>query len=93
MAIEKEQFRLFYYEWNKAEYVGVGYENPHLIAWHTGEKYQVKINDEFGLQAQARDWCIENCAGPVSYLNCGKYGSSWFFYNEDDAMAFKLKWT
>lgn len=87
MSIEEKDFHVF----------EPGY-NDHFIArkglkWITGIKYRVTLPTSFEEHAQFRRWCLENCTGPVCYVeeHYARHPEVYFF-NPEDATAAKLRW-
>ncbi len=66
------------------------------IKWITGIKYSFEVPKEFQEHAQLKRWCEENCNDKVVYEENKTYHSvldEIYFYDEEDAAAFKLRWT
>ena len=67
------------------------------IKWLTGLKHLVEFDGRaFKEHAQLRDWCLENCTGKVVFIEnmirFNEIAIVAYFYNESDAVGFKLKW-
>ena len=88
----KVEFKIFT---DLEELVNTGYARPQVeIKWFTGEEHGFDLPDNFKNHAQLKLWCESNCTGPIAFLECMNWNSKdmiYFFY-EEDAMAFKLKW-
>ena len=69
-------------------------DDEDTIKWLTGCQFYFTIEENFRQHAQLKRWCEENCADVVAFLNKAKfrYHESIFFFNEEDAMAYKLRW-
>jgi len=63
-----------------------------LIRWYTGTEYTIELPPDFEQQAQVRIWCLANCRGPVAYRLGWHRPDSLYFFFEEDAVAFKLRW-
>lgn len=66
------------------------------VKWITGTKYSFEIPEGFQEHAQLKRWCEENCNDKVVYEENKIYHSMLddiYFYNEEDAAAYKLRWT
>jgi len=75
-----------------------GYINPAPILWVTGKKHAFDMPREFEEHAQIKRWCKQNCKDAVAYeirrgYQMGIYlTDKIYFFSEEDAVAFKLRW-
>ena len=68
-------------------------EDYKKIKWLTGTEFTFTIDGGFKQHAQLKVWCEENCEKVVAFLCMGGGADEYiFFFSEEDAMAFKLKW-
>jgi len=78
---------------NKKDYI-----NPAPILWVTGKKHAFDMPREFEEHAQVKRWCKQNCKDAVAYeirkgYQMGIYlTDKIYFFSEEDAVAFKLRW-
>ena len=76
------------------------------VIWSTGTQYHIDISTKFEEKHIMKLWCEQNCQYPVVFFNdynhlrhmCDgfdddKSQARMFFFDEKDAMAFKLRWT
>jgi len=90
MAIELEDFKI--YELSRED------QRPiNEIKWFTGLKNKIELpSADFEEYAQFRDWCLENCDNKIVFVQEVDYHFNTiiivYFYDEEDAMACKLKW-
>ena len=61
------------------------------IKWLTGTEFTFAMPKNFKQHAQLKAWCEENCEHLVAFLGNG-LGEHIYFFSEEDAMAFKLRW-
>ena len=61
------------------------------VKWLTGTEFHFTMEDNFKQHAQLKRWCEENCEDMVAFLQ-GNYYERIYFYSEEDAMGYKLKW-
>ena len=75
------------------------------VVWTTGTKCYIDLPDNFKDKHIMKLWCEQNCQSPVVYFNDrfsnryviqnfdpAKSSARIFFFSEEDAMAFKLRW-
>ena len=73
-------------------------EHSNDVKWLTGFEYCVEIPATFSKHAQIKRWCEDNCQDVVCFYTI-KYPSSSrvdqriYFFLEEDAVAYKLKWS
>lgn len=79
-------------------------DNSDKITWTTGRKHYVDIPKDFKDKHIMKLWCEQNCQYPVVYfINYSelKWKNGFdadnsiarvYFFSEEDAMAFKLRW-
>ena len=76
------------------------------VIWSTGEEHYIDIPTKFTEKHTMKLWCEQNCQYPVVFFIDGphleymcddfdekKNQARMFFFDEEDAMAFKLRWT
>lgn len=97
----KSDFKIFTEDRNK---IGITasfdealvYNDRQFIDWYTGTANMIIMdNNSSNQKAQIRLWCLANCQGPVAYHEMGNYWSGQskiYFFFQEDAMAFKLRW-
>lgn len=75
------------------------------VNWTTSREHYVDLPDGFKNKHIMKLWCEQNCLYPVVYFD-DRYAGSFvienfnsikssarvFFFSEDDAVAFKLRW-
>ncbi len=79
-------------------------EDHDKITWTTGRKNFVDIPHDFEDKHVMKLWSEQNCQYPVVYFknqvelkwkngfDAGKSIARVYFFSEEDAMAFKLRW-
>ena len=72
------------------------------VVWTTGTEYYIDIPWKFKEKHVMKLWCEQNCSYPVVYytdvfsrteIDSIKIGGRIFFFSEEDAAAFKLRWS
>lgn len=63
-----------------------------LVKWHQEEWNEVEINSTSTVEKA--NWCCENIKGFFSIRRENNFGQTriFYFYREEDAVAFKLMW-
>jgi len=65
------------------------------VKWETGYEYRLEFEQMFQKYAQLKRWCEENLSDKVAYWESDEPWSqedTLYFFNEEDAVACKLRW-
>ncbi len=76
------------------------------VIWSTGDEHYIDIPNTFKEKHTMKLWCEQNCQYPVVFYNDyndlsymyddfdeEKNQARMFFFDKEDAMAFKLRWS
>ena len=87
MPIEEKDFHIFELGSNDDFWV------HRDLKWITGTKYFFNMSQSFLEHAQLKHWCLENCTGPVAYVEeAFRLPPALYFFNAEDLTAAKLRW-